>query len=136
MTSLKCTREKVYQLFKRNYIMLQNVKSKSTLYKKKVPKSNDYSRCFHLHGVDLKVCESTILKEFETSLKYLSKRRFIELEKHTLLVDKMKRSDIVADPSLLSEMEQREKKIMDSTDDMLRIRTLQLDKLVMLMKEY
>jgi len=75
-------------------------------------------------------------KKFQQGITNLSARREIEIEKHAVLIEKCKRTDVASDESLLSAAEHAEIKAMNDIDDCLRIAILKLDKLVMIMNDY
>ena len=94
----KETRERLYQLFCYGLLHLQEV-----------PKSIDHapSRTFYLWTISLNVNHALATFLLKAICNVLERSKW-ERQKNALLVSKAERSDVVANPMLLSESEQKQ----------------------------
>ncbi|KAJ3218853.1 RNA polymerase III subunit C82 [Dinochytrium kinnereticum] len=106
--------------------------------KEEVPRTMDHApaRTYYLWFVSLSKCIQTMVEISHRSLMNLKLRRSKQVVEMAPLLDKSKRSDVVEDPSLLTEMERTALQKFRDQLNMMRVSELRLETALLVLKDY
>jgi DNA-directed RNA polymerase III subunit RPC3 len=127
MIPMKNARETIYKMLKFGFIYMQDV-----------PKTADHasSRTFFLYGSDTNMCIRNVISNLYTTLSKINQRIEKEMAKYTLLLEKLARTDVQEDESLLDENDVAERKEMQDTYSALVSAYIDIDRALLCLVEF
>ncbi|ORY49766.1 hypothetical protein BCR33DRAFT_847056 [Rhizoclosmatium globosum] len=127
LISNKVAREKLYEMLNVGLIQLQDV-----------PKTVDHapSRTFFLWYVSLPKCVDAMILETYHMLSNLKIRRLKEYNANGALIEKIERSDIQEDESLLTDGERKGVEKFHKVMNMIRISEIRLDRALLILRDF
>ncbi|KAI8973457.1 RNA polymerase III subunit RPC82-domain-containing protein [Mycotypha africana] len=120
-------REKLALLKTKGYVEIQEV-----------PRSADRapSRCFHLWYVPLEKCYEELLVDCYKTVCNLQQRKTHELKIRKTFIEKINRKDVVENPELLSEEEQKEIANIDKILERIEVSKSRVDSVIMILRDF